>query len=374
MHAAYLIPSGGTNAQFRADLREYVRFAECMRVHGVPNFPDPATDPDGSPVFNLQHAGIDTQSPQVKTAALGCMSQLHLAKLPNYRVLAAAVASQAASGRLRWLVPAVRHRQHGRRPAAHSRSRKSRTRKRRRRIVSGTVSRDQPVPGGQPGFPGQEGVSPGPRGGRRRRGRWVALGIVVVVAAGAVSAWRAGVFSPAASSGSGQQGAPAPATAAVTRQDLVGNHAGDRDAGVRRVLHGDRAGRRDADLAAVGRAGDPPGAGAVQDRQRQPRWCCCTAACRPGGPWMRGSPAQDVTQLNHDLVRARLRRPRGYRRAGLGLLLVGDGVRGAAAGGAPGGLQPAGVAVAGAGGVRAGGAAGQPGDRRAWAARRPGRC
>jgi hypothetical protein len=43
---------------------------------------------------------------------------------------------------------------------------------------------------------------------------------VVVVSAGAVSAWRAGVFSPAASSGSRPQGAPAPATAAVTRQDL----------------------------------------------------------------------------------------------------------------------------------------------------------
>ena len=56
--------------------------------------------------------------------------------------------------------------------------------------------------------------------GWRGRGRWVALGIVVVVAAGAVSAWQAGVFSPAASSGSGGQGAPAPATAAVTRQDL----------------------------------------------------------------------------------------------------------------------------------------------------------
>ncbi len=48
----------------------------------------------------------------------------------------------------------------------------------------------------------------------------MALGIVVVVAAGAVSAWRAGVFSPAASSGAGQQGAPPPATAAVTRQDI----------------------------------------------------------------------------------------------------------------------------------------------------------
>jgi multidrug efflux pump subunit AcrA (membrane-fusion protein) len=53
----------------------------------------------------------------------------------------------------------------------------------------------------------------------RGRGRWVALGIVAVMAAGAVSAWGAGAFSPATSSGAGQQGAPAPATAAVTRRD-----------------------------------------------------------------------------------------------------------------------------------------------------------
>ena len=59
----------------------------------------------------------------------------------------------------------------------------------------------------------------GARGWRGRlRGRWVALGIAVAMAAGAVSAWQAGVFAPAASSGSGQQGPPA--TAAVTRQDL----------------------------------------------------------------------------------------------------------------------------------------------------------
>jgi hypothetical protein len=43
--------------------------------------------------------------------------------------------------------------------------------------------------------------------------------MVIVVAAGAVSAWRAGVFSPAASTGAGQ-GAPAPATQTVTRQEL----------------------------------------------------------------------------------------------------------------------------------------------------------
>ena len=59
-----------------------------------------------------------------------------------------------------------------------------------------------------------------PQGRSRGRGRWVVLGVVVVVAAGAVAAWRAGAFSPAATSGIGQQGAP-PATSPVTRQDLA---------------------------------------------------------------------------------------------------------------------------------------------------------
>jgi multidrug efflux pump subunit AcrA (membrane-fusion protein) len=54
----------------------------------------------------------------------------------------------------------------------------------------------------------------------RRGGRWMALGVVVVMAAGAVAAWRAGAFSPAASPAAGQQGTPVPATAAVTRQDI----------------------------------------------------------------------------------------------------------------------------------------------------------
>ncbi len=54
---------------------------------------------------------------------------------------------------------------------------------------------------------------------RRRRGV-LAAGLVVVLAAGVVAAWRAGALSSAASSGTGQQVAPAPATAAVTRRDL----------------------------------------------------------------------------------------------------------------------------------------------------------
>jgi hypothetical protein len=52
------------------------------------------------------------------------------------------------------------------------------------------------------------------------RAGWLAAGLVVVLAAGAVTAWRTGVFSPAAP-GAAPPGALAPATAAVTRQDLL---------------------------------------------------------------------------------------------------------------------------------------------------------
>jgi len=88
-------------------------------------------------------------------------------------------------------------------------------------MVSKTVSRGAEA-GTRAEIP-PAGAPPGRSRGRgRRRDRWVALGVVVVVvvvAAGAVAAWRAGVFSPAAASGTGQQGGP-PATATVTRQDL----------------------------------------------------------------------------------------------------------------------------------------------------------
>jgi hypothetical protein len=68
--------------------------------------------------------------------------------------------------------------------------------------------------------PPQGGNEPSaPHGRRRRRGGRAALGIAVVAAVGAVVAWRAGVLSPAASSGLRQQ-AP-PATQPVVRQDIA---------------------------------------------------------------------------------------------------------------------------------------------------------
>ncbi len=56
---------------------------------------------------------------------------------------------------------------------------------------------------------------------RRRRGGWVAAGLVVVLVAGVVSAWRAGVFSLAATPAAGGPLALPPATAVVTRRDIA---------------------------------------------------------------------------------------------------------------------------------------------------------
>ena len=82
-------------------------------------------------------------------------------------------------------------------------------------IVSETVDR-----GHQAGQQASQQAELQPDAGTSRsRGRWVALGVVVVIAAVAVSTWQAGMFSPAAPSRA--QGTPAPATAAVTRQDLT---------------------------------------------------------------------------------------------------------------------------------------------------------
>jgi hypothetical protein len=51
------------------------RFARCMRSHGVPNWPDPALDSEGRPVFNLVPAGIThsaTHSPPISNKLAEC--------------------------------------------------------------------------------------------------------------------------------------------------------------------------------------------------------------------------------------------------------------------------------------------------------------
>jgi hypothetical protein len=75
-----LLPNGGqpTHAQVLADQRNAVRFAGCMRTHGVPNWPDPTIRPDGSPQFDAPAVGLDLSSPQVMAAAQRCQSLLHI--------------------------------------------------------------------------------------------------------------------------------------------------------------------------------------------------------------------------------------------------------------------------------------------------------
>jgi hypothetical protein len=130
----------------------------------------------------------------------------------------------------------------------------------------------------------------------------VALGIVVVVAAGAVSAWQAGVFSPAASPGSGRQGAPAPATAAVTRQDIAAvtpvtatlGYAGSYPV----------TGQGSGTLTWLPPAGQVIRQGQVLYKTGNGSPVVLLYGSVPAWRTLgEGITGQDVTQLNHDLVR-----------------------------------------------------------------------
>jgi hypothetical protein len=161
--------------------------------------------------------------------------------------------------------------------------------------MSGTVPRGREA-GQQAGV-----LADGEARGSRGRGRWVALGIVVVVAAGVVAVWTAGVFSPAASSGPGQQGAP-PATAAVTRQDLAATtpvtatlgYAGSytvtgHGGGTLTWMPPARTVIRPGQVLYKTDNGSP----VVLLSGNVPDWRAMSA----------GITGQDVTQLNHDLVK-----------------------------------------------------------------------
>ena len=57
-------------------MREY---AQCMRSHGAPNFPDPTVDSEGRPFFNVSAAGLSypyTHSPQFAAKDAACERQV----------------------------------------------------------------------------------------------------------------------------------------------------------------------------------------------------------------------------------------------------------------------------------------------------------
>ncbi len=182
---------------------------------------------------------------------------------------------------------------------------------------------------------------------RRGRGRQVAAGaVVVVLAAGGVAAWRAGVFGPGGSPVAAAGGAPPPATAAVTRRDLSASTPVTATLGVCGLLHGDREGRRDG------------GGGRRCTRSiTAARWCCCTAASRTGGRCRQGPPARTCPSSTTTWSASVMRTARISARWA-GTTTPGRPGTGCIRWKSTWGLQPAGVAGAGLGGVRTGRAAG----------------
>lgn len=71
-----LLPNGGNSTpQEQADhLREALRYADCMRTHGEPGFPDPKASGDGGIEWGElgPRLGTDPNSPQFKAAEDAC--------------------------------------------------------------------------------------------------------------------------------------------------------------------------------------------------------------------------------------------------------------------------------------------------------------
>ena len=133
-------------------------------------------------------------------------------------------------------------------------------------------------------------------------GRWVALGIVAVLVAGAVSAWRGGVMFSSAPAGTSGPGASAPATRPVARADIAATtpvnatlgYAGSYPVtgqGGGTLTWLPPAGRVIRQGQVLYRTGN--GSPVVLLSGRVPDWRVLAT----------GITGQDVAQLNHDLVR-----------------------------------------------------------------------
>jgi hypothetical protein len=71
-----LLPNGGqmTPAQLAKATAKALQFSECMRSHGIVNFPDPTQTGNGVAIIFSQGSGIDPNSPQFQAARQACQS------------------------------------------------------------------------------------------------------------------------------------------------------------------------------------------------------------------------------------------------------------------------------------------------------------
>lgn len=79
----HLLPAGANGQLSAAETQQLLtgmrRFSGCMRSHGVPDWPDPATDSAGQPVFDISSHGItrsERHSPRVEAAMTECQHLL----------------------------------------------------------------------------------------------------------------------------------------------------------------------------------------------------------------------------------------------------------------------------------------------------------
>jgi hypothetical protein len=76
----HLLPGGGSPsrsaAQTQAQSAALLAFARCLRSHGFPGFPDPASSGQLTREM-LANAGIDLHQPAFLQAADGCVSVTH---------------------------------------------------------------------------------------------------------------------------------------------------------------------------------------------------------------------------------------------------------------------------------------------------------
>jgi hypothetical protein len=71
--------SSGTPAEQAELENEYLRFARCMRSHGVSDFPDPITGSGGHPGFSLQGGStsdLNSNNPAFQRGAEACQHVL----------------------------------------------------------------------------------------------------------------------------------------------------------------------------------------------------------------------------------------------------------------------------------------------------------
>ena len=64
-----------TQAQQEQTLTDDLKFAQCMRSHGLPNFPDPVTDPRSGRVefvLSVSRLGASPRSPLILAKARAC--------------------------------------------------------------------------------------------------------------------------------------------------------------------------------------------------------------------------------------------------------------------------------------------------------------